>query len=175
MRRKLFNFAAAVSLVMFLVTAVLWVRSYWVSYAFGGSVPALIYSGSASRGRISVSLASQRGSGFAFYHSSSGSPWEIAAYGPLGRLGFFVDDRTGAAGNARIAIVFPAWVPLTLSLVLPVVWGVRRRKAMKGACRACGYDLTGNTSGVCPECATPVAGIAQVVASDKVLFVARLS
>ncbi len=23
-------------------------------------------------------------------------------------------------------------------------------------CRGCGYDLTGNVSGVCPECGTPV-------------------
>ena len=25
-----------------------------------------------------------------------------------------------------------------------------------GHCRRCGYNLTGNESGVCPECATPV-------------------
>jgi hypothetical protein len=25
-----------------------------------------------------------------------------------------------------------------------------------GACQHCGYDLTGNVSGVCPECGTPV-------------------
>lgn len=24
-----------------------------------------------------------------------------------------------------------------------------------GRCRSCGYDLTGNTSGTCPECGTP--------------------
>lgn len=25
-----------------------------------------------------------------------------------------------------------------------------------GCCRECGYDLTGNVSGVCPECGTPI-------------------
>lgn len=25
-------------------------------------------------------------------------------------------------------------------------------------CETCGYDLTGNVSGVCPECGTPVSG-----------------
>jgi len=25
-----------------------------------------------------------------------------------------------------------------------------------GLCRGCGYNLTGNTSGVCPECGTPL-------------------
>ena len=31
---------------------------------------------------------------------------------------------------------------------------IRRRRASR-ACVACGYDLTGNESGVCPECGTP--------------------
>ena len=31
----------------------------------------------------------------------------------------------------------------------------RRRRARKGLCLKCGYDLTGNVSGVCPECAAP--------------------
>ncbi len=27
-----------------------------------------------------------------------------------------------------------------------------------GHCQQCGYNLTGNTSGVCPECGTPAPG-----------------
>jgi len=33
-----------------------------------------------------------------------------------------------------------------------------KRLAREGHCQGCGYDLTGNVSGVCPECGTPVAG-----------------
>jgi hypothetical protein len=33
----------------------------------------------------------------------------------------------------------------------------RRRKARRGLCARCGYDLTGNVSGVCPECGTAAA------------------
>ena len=52
-----------------------------------------------------------------------------------------------------------------LLLVTPVVtaWSVykaaRNRHSAGGnpVCRSCGYDLTGNVSGVCPECAAPVA------------------
>jgi hypothetical protein len=29
--------------------------------------------------------------------------------------------------------------------------------AMRGCCRRCGYCLTGNTSGVCPECGRKIA------------------
>jgi hypothetical protein len=32
----------------------------------------------------------------------------------------------------------------------------RRRRPRKGLCIKCGYDLTGNESGICPECGTEV-------------------
>ena len=54
------------------------------------------------------------------------------------------------------SVTFPAWAitaPLFL-LGLPTVRRLRRRP-LPGCCHACGYDLTGNTSGVCPECGTP--------------------
>lgn len=33
----------------------------------------------------------------------------------------------------------------------------RRRRLAGGQCLICGYDLTGNVSGVCPECGRSVA------------------
>ena len=32
----------------------------------------------------------------------------------------------------------------------------REQRAKRNLCISCGYDLTANTSGVCPECGTPV-------------------
>ena len=32
----------------------------------------------------------------------------------------------------------------------------RRRPSRRGVCARCGYDLTGNTSGTCPECGEPL-------------------
>jgi len=49
-----------------------------------------------------------------------------------------------------------------LTLVLPAVWCLwtflqsRKRKRNAGSCRVCSYNLTGNTSGVCPECGTAI-------------------
>ena len=37
-------------------------------------------------------------------------------------------------------------------------------RLQKGLCIKCGYNLTGNTSGVCPECGTPVVKKAGVKA-----------
>jgi len=30
------------------------------------------------------------------------------------------------------------------------------RRMRRGQCSKCGYDLTANTSGICPECGTPI-------------------
>jgi hypothetical protein len=53
----------------------------------------------------------------------------------------------------------PLWLPLLLLLATPtaaVIRGpIRRcRRRRKGCCVRCGYDLTGNVTGVCPECGT---------------------
>jgi hypothetical protein len=55
-----------------------------------------------------------------------------------------------------------AWLT-GITAALPAVWlavWVRRitRRPGRGHCRKCFYDLTGNVSGVCPECGTAVAG-----------------
>jgi hypothetical protein len=53
------------------------------------------------------------------------------------------------------------WLPLVLLLIYPAIAFIRgpvrrwhRRRNNK--CVACGYDLTGNVTGICPECATAV-------------------
>ncbi len=54
-------------------------------------------------------------------------------------------------------VLLPSWpiaVPLVIWLGLKAErWRYRRRT---GHCRHCGYDLTGNVSGRCPECGTNV-------------------
>ncbi len=73
------------------------------------------------------------------------------------------------AGNVHVAhvparawagIASPVSVPLGLAFVIAagitalLFWRDRRFPA--GHCQKCGYDLTGNVSGRCPECGTPV-------------------
>lgn len=55
-------------------------------------------------------------------------------------------------GTGAGAIALALWI-------IPWARGSSRRP--RNGCTRCGYDLTGNVSGVCPECGTPVAtGIA---------------
>jgi hypothetical protein len=46
----------------------------------------------------------------------------------------------------------PLW-PLLLLAAIPTIWLWRcDRRTKPGTCAGCGYNLTGNVSGVCPEC-----------------------
>jgi hypothetical protein len=55
-----------------------------------------------------------------------------------------------------------AWV--SFDLIRVAWWGHRARRGVeradefrrRGLCVSCGYDLTGNVSGVCPECGTSI-------------------
>ena len=49
-------------------------------------------------------------------------------------------------------------LPVLLLLALPTVilWYRGRRRFTPPNCTKCGYDLTGNESGVCPECGTEI-------------------
>jgi hypothetical protein len=61
-------------------------------------------------------------------------------------------------------IYFFYWKWTLLFALLPalwvLIWWLKRRRSTQGRCPACHYDLTGNTSGVCPECGTAVKVVA---------------
>ena len=62
--------------------------------------------------------------------------------------------------RTTISFSVALWPLLLFVLVYPsvtVVKLIRRRSRLRsGHCENCGYDLTGNVSGTCPECSTPV-------------------
>ena len=65
--------------------------------------------------------------------------------------------------------LYVSWRVLTVALVLLVGWSamvlIRRWKRPRpGLCKRCSYNLTGNTSGVCPECGTRVPQKSETVA-----------
>jgi hypothetical protein len=52
----------------------------------------------------------------------------------------------------------PLWILLAVvAAPTGVLWYVDRRRNPPGHCRKCGYNLTGNVSGRCPECGTIIA------------------
>ena len=55
-------------------------------------------------------------------------------------------------GARCLPIIYPL---LLMSIPSALLWR-RHRLALPGHCCRCSYDLTGNVSGVCPECGTEV-------------------
>ena len=76
--------------------------------------------------------------------------------------GFFVERSSGPGGwfwpfvdvenaSRSIYVGLPFWLLIGIgSVFAAIAWRIDRLPA--GFCKTCEYDLTGNTSGVCPEC-----------------------
>jgi hypothetical protein len=87
--------------------------------------------------------------------------------GFLARAGFAVYSKQftrgrlylGLCGSKRI-LALPMWSLVVIFALAPLLsflsWVQRRRRKEAGQCLTCGYDLTGNVSGVCPECGTTI-------------------
>jgi hypothetical protein len=179
LRKHLLKLLTALSLLLCVAVCVLWVRSYWVFSRVSHRAP---YSGGPAdrlpggwdltdvvlhRGRFYVERASDR-SRFAtvrkpvahweWFEHPTREPsldfehgywdWTVAGFALLHAGG------TDGTGIEVTQVAIPAWAPAAASAVLPAAAGARRvrRRPSAGRCRSCGYDLTGNVSGVCPEC-----------------------
>ena len=82
--------------------------------------------------------------GWRFFQPGNAGGWVPGL--PSARVLDFVPDRTW------ITLTIPLWCILVgLTVPTTILWWKDRRSA-KGHCAQCGYDLTGNLSGTCPEC-----------------------
>ena len=163
--RKLFTVAAALSLLLFVATIVLWTRSrtcsdYWGLEKYKLDGAPLWEAGVQASGRVWVGFATFTGgydpalrdvpsmSRFHLFHNdivipdTGGTPYPV-----LTRLGFgFEDDR--GAGRTDSFIGLPYWFLCGTAFLLPALWSVQRlrrhgRQTRRGHCPTCGYDLRG--------------------------------
>ena len=79
-----------------------------------------------------------------------GNGWYFSRI-PFGFVKWF-DHRVGFMGLQQYWI--PLWMPLMFPLFVCVVIWWRNRRYPSDHCLKCGYNLTGNQSGICPECGT---------------------
>jgi hypothetical protein len=164
-KRKVFTAAALLSLLLCMAIVVLWVRSRWVGD--------LLYWDTVDENGVPAiygieSAATPIGSRFGYVYIASFPPMKASftigrsihllighsalGRGALPRYGWQVGDFP----------LIPHWSISLMFAVLPAVWlllWVKARRLPKaGQCRTCRYDLTGNSSGVCPECGMAIAG-----------------
>ena len=78
--------------------------------------------------------------------------WYVAeAKGPRHDWGFAAPERIQLrSGNG---VLIPLWLPFVIiAITTTFLFWQDRKSPNPGHCVNCGYDLTGNTSGRCPEC-----------------------
>ena len=63
-----------------------------------------------------------------------------------------------------VVMIVPSWIATIVSFWLS---GRFFKRHSPGCCRHCDYDLTGNVSGVCPECGAPISTGAATAAPVK--------
>jgi len=71
-------------------------------------------------------------------------------------MGFGLTWMEEGEGSRYSDLVAPSWVWAVWWTAMTVLlwrrWARMRWRLMPGRCRGCGYDLTGNQTGECPEC-----------------------
>jgi hypothetical protein len=170
MRRRFFAVVSAVSLLLCLATVGLWVRSIdnvdWIGHVNASGQG---YGVGLADGRIILRSYRytkhwNRFIGWRTYPQLSQLlrlDFEISIWERYGVWWTPTDlSEANGAHSDGLMIVVNCWIGCILTTILPTVFilkRIRRRRGNKGSCPTCGYDLTGNTSGVCPECGTPVA------------------
>jgi len=90
------------------------------------------------------------------HYSSAGAPtirWQPCAC-PFGASYISFGRGAGFSSHEESRTTWP----LLACTLLPtlVLRALRRQRIPPAACRSCGYNLTGNVSGQCPECGAPV-------------------
>ena len=154
------------------------IRMIFLSAVFGGAcgalshiVPTTVY-GFARRGSPpSLGFAIVLGVSFAIpltpiavaflrRTSLASAAVRMFAFGcPLFLLGKALFDYLWALGRPTVDFPLSFAIALVAAYVLPlpgIAFVLRPARGLPGHCPSCGYDLTGNVSGVCPECGNPI-------------------
>ena len=210
MLRRLTTLLSALSLLLCVATAVVWVRSYWRmdraalnsrrlhrAVSGGGGVflerfDLIRRTGSWRNPAAPTTQTTEDYAAWRAVNGGSGRRWEWEtepyrgrgelirrAWGPelnraLPQVTAVERKRREVFDNADGSLVadvlvgrriwVPYWLLFAATAALPVARGVARarraRRSRLNLCAACGYNLTGNVSGTCPECGTPHAATA---------------
>jgi hypothetical protein len=171
-RRRLFNFASTVSLLICLTTAVLWVRSYWFSDDIrcrtGTSRIAFRCGAELYRGGLFLELdwedvqGSYKAKTEVKFEDTKVRPAIEPDLAPSTFLGFRYEDHPIVGGTwfvYRHELEIPMWFLVLAFTLMPASKAVRLRYRKTGVsmlCSVCSYNLTGNVSRVCPECGTRI-------------------
>ncbi|MCH7727176.1 MAG: hypothetical protein IH991_11960 [Planctomycetes bacterium] len=85
----------------------------------------------------------------------------IKVHGYAGMETVWRPTRMSGYVGGMVRTIVPLWIPTIAFAFYPTVAFIRGplrrwRRRRKGLCAKCGYNLTGNESGSCPECGQQV-------------------
>jgi hypothetical protein len=168
LKRRLFNFATAVSLVLCAATTALWVRSHWVA-------DGLSHQQADATGGRDISVGSWRGKLFILslgrddlWPGVRGWKWNRQSAGnldgaewltPLRAFAGFGYSHWGHKTNRFVMVAIPLGSLVVVSLLLPATRWLAilraRSKHRRGLCPTCGYDLRATPQGGAARSAEP--------------------
>jgi hypothetical protein len=162
MGNRPFSFAAAVSLLLLFATAVLWLRSYWIGDVWQVQRVIRHQKPAAADDEYEYVRLAVGGGYCAIEHHRLPAGhaltvqrlFHVSASLPPGTTSLLSDQMAGIE-NPPFSLAGPA----LLFAILPGFWLALRSfrpPPNTTTCRRCGYNLTGNTSGTCPECGTSI-------------------
>jgi hypothetical protein len=173
--RNLFHLAAAVSAVLLIAAAALWVRSYWRSDYYKTAArqtcaftqPGALWFTFADRpyrtrpgyaSEPATSVFDRQNRSWALDGRPSTNGYAGYSYRGLGFACFWF-TQTSYAPPCRFTYVgVPMWAVAMVTAATPALWLRRRLGAVRpaGRCALCGYDLRA-TPNRCPECGSPAS------------------
>ena len=171
--RRLFIFCSAVSGILCIATVGLWARSLWRYERFGYNSGFQTHDLRSLDGTLCVSVFTVDPDPFGEHtrelswdsvRVSAGWPrWAALGFRSVSfRRSSYSIGGIGDTPQYHHYIMYlgiPYWILFTITALLPLrhLYIVRTRwqrekRQKRGLCETCGYNLTGNVSGVCPEC-----------------------
>jgi len=162
MIRRILSFASAISLLTCIVAASLWIFSTFCLTTFGhiGDQHSIYLRSEYGRPTLYFQIRDAddpRGWFLRFYPQTPALAHPaFSGWWTHGGIGYGIGGSRD--GHPIYAFIFPYWPFVLAGLPLPAFRFIRKRhrRTNPGHCPACNYNLTGNTSGVCPECGTAI-------------------
>lgn len=153
-RRRVLRWVGTVLSLLILAAAVACLRWQTVSVGAGWGWKIGLNSGAfvAAHERASPSRSDE----WLSFGRVYGSRAELAER--WGAFGLWPQDVTSSTGPWTVRWVFvPLWMLFVLTAIPTALIGwLDRRRPEPGRCANCGYNLTGNITGRCPECGASI-------------------
>lgn len=158
------NALTVLSLVLSLGTAGLWVQSRDTLTSFTVGGPSGPWQVSCARGTISLRNPTTRPTTNPYEHTvvianyEREHPLDFSGSGARPVVRVPASANSWPVERSQLRFSFAWWLfgeVGAITLLVPARFLGRRNADPQPSCNRCRYDLTGNVSGVCPECGTP--------------------